>query len=209
MARKVRTGCRDCRKCTNSMAANFGRNTGRGFMAYTTVGMSEVALASRKKCRICGHQLSLHMGSGATTVQPVVEVRTHPAGAVPGGASISASGVTDEIARLADLHRAGHLTDDEFATLKGRVIAAGEPAKGSESTAEIQAMKRVTEEPGLRPQAAARVFGEPVWRKGKWGALRCIEHNKVICNPCTRRCPQPRGQTHAAIPPGGTWPLAP
>jgi hypothetical protein len=123
MAKKVKTGCRDCRKCTNSKAANFGRNTGRGFMAYATVGMSELALATRKSCRICGHQLSLHEGSEATTVQPVFEMRTQfePGPRTTGPAPMS--NVTEELTRLASLHTAGQLTDDEFATLKASVIA--------------------------------------------------------------------------------------
>jgi hypothetical protein len=37
-----------------------------------TLGISEIGFASRKKCRLCGHQLSLHKGADAKTVQPAV-----------------------------------------------------------------------------------------------------------------------------------------
>ena len=74
MAKHVETACRDCKKCTNSVAANVGRNTGRATMAVMTFGMSEAGLAARKKCRLCGHQLSLHEGAESPTVQPTVVV---------------------------------------------------------------------------------------------------------------------------------------
>lgn len=41
-------------------------------------------MASRKKCRICGHQLSLHGGAEARTVQPAVEVKQSGNGPPPG-----------------------------------------------------------------------------------------------------------------------------
>lgn len=67
--------CRDCRKCTNSIVANLGRNSGRVLAAMTTAGMSEVGMTFKKKCRQCGHQLSLHEGGNASTPQPGVEFR--------------------------------------------------------------------------------------------------------------------------------------
>lgn len=78
MVIKVQGGCRDCKKCTNSVVANFGRNTGRWTAAVTTVGMSEVGFMARKKCRSCGHQLSLHLGVDAHTPQPAVQVQSAP-----------------------------------------------------------------------------------------------------------------------------------
>jgi len=70
MTKRIYTGCRDCKKCTNSVVANFGRNTGRVTAGLMTAGASELGMASMKKCRICGHQLSLHHGAEAVTVQP-------------------------------------------------------------------------------------------------------------------------------------------
>lgn len=72
---KVHTGCRDCRKCTNSEVVNLARNTGRIIAGIYSAGMSEVALRSRRKCRICGHQMSLHEGAEAATPQPAMELR--------------------------------------------------------------------------------------------------------------------------------------
>ena len=72
---RVEQGCRDCKKCTNSGAANLGRNSGRTSMALATGGLSEVGMrAFAKKCRICNHQLSLHKGAEATTPQPGVSL---------------------------------------------------------------------------------------------------------------------------------------
>jgi hypothetical protein len=75
---KVTTGCRDCRKCTNSIVSNFGRNSGRVLAGVYTAGLSELGMSMKRKCRICGHQMSLHQGSGAATPQPAVEVRHEP-----------------------------------------------------------------------------------------------------------------------------------
>ena len=75
---RVTTACRDCKKCTNSAIADLGRNLGRAYLAIGTAGMSELALAMRKKCRVCGHQMSLHKGADATTPQPAVEVSRAP-----------------------------------------------------------------------------------------------------------------------------------
>lgn len=77
---RIYTACRDCKRCTNSPIANSGRKAGRATIAFTTVGLSEVGLAMRKKCSLCGHQMSLHRGSvGALPVQVVgpVEVQSH------------------------------------------------------------------------------------------------------------------------------------
>src|SRR3954452_15622205 len=61
------SACRDCRKCMNSSVGNLGRNSGRVTAAVMTFGMSEAAMATTKKCRVCDHQLSLHEGEN---VQP-------------------------------------------------------------------------------------------------------------------------------------------
>jgi len=83
MSKHVETACRDCKKCMDSSVAHGGRNLGRGLMAISTAGMSEAGLAMRKKCRLCGHQMSLHHGAEAATVQPAVVVATLPIQASP------------------------------------------------------------------------------------------------------------------------------
>ena len=76
MAIKVQTGCRDCRKCTNSGVANLARDTGRATAAVMTAGISEVGFAFTKKCRGCGHQMSLH--GYTATPQPTMNVQAPP-----------------------------------------------------------------------------------------------------------------------------------
>ena len=61
--RHARVACRDCRKCTGSGVAVAGRNTGKAGLAVMTLGLSSLALSLRRKCRTCGHQMSLHRGS--------------------------------------------------------------------------------------------------------------------------------------------------
>ena len=75
MAQRVETGCRDCNKCTNSAAANLGRNAGRAGIALMTLGGSELAMGFTKTCRVCGHKMSLHLGAQASTPQPTVTVQ--------------------------------------------------------------------------------------------------------------------------------------
>lgn len=60
MPSRVYTGCRDCKNCMNSDLAHTGRKLGRASASVVTLGASELAMATRKKCRACGHQLSLH-----------------------------------------------------------------------------------------------------------------------------------------------------
>ncbi|PZP27079.1 MAG: hypothetical protein DI613_14545 [Kocuria rhizophila] len=63
----VKLACRDCKKCTNSEVANFGRNAGRVTAAVMTSGMSELGFLATKTCRQCGHALSLHVGETILT----------------------------------------------------------------------------------------------------------------------------------------------
>lgn len=88
MARaKVTSACRDCRKCQASAASVGARNLGRGTAALMTVGMSEAGMAFMPKCRVCGHQRSLH-GVAASGPQPIVQVvhqeQAEPSGPPPG-----------------------------------------------------------------------------------------------------------------------------
>ncbi|WP_415085518.1 DUF2510 domain-containing protein [Micropruina sp.] len=70
---RVESGCRDCKRCTNSSVSNFGRDAGRASAALYTVGISEVARAFTKNCSTCCHKLSLH--TGAVASQQVVVVQ--------------------------------------------------------------------------------------------------------------------------------------
>ena len=68
--------CRDCKNCTNSAVAHAGRKIGRATVALYTVGISELAMATRKKCRACGHQMSLHgVDQVGGAPQPTVQVQ--------------------------------------------------------------------------------------------------------------------------------------
>lgn len=68
--------CRDCKRCTNSMFANAGRKSGRLLAFVTTAGLSEAAMATQKKCRACGHQMSLHgVDQVGDAPQPTVQVQ--------------------------------------------------------------------------------------------------------------------------------------
>lgn len=60
MTARVYTACRDCKNCTNSAFAHAGRRAGRTTALVLTAGVSEAAMATKKKCRQCGHQMSLH-----------------------------------------------------------------------------------------------------------------------------------------------------
>ncbi|MFZ3469914.1 hypothetical protein ACODT3_27430 [Streptomyces sp. 4.24] len=54
---RVQTGCPDCKRCTNSAINEGGRKAGRAMAGFATLGISEVAT---RKCRACGHAMSLH-----------------------------------------------------------------------------------------------------------------------------------------------------
>ncbi|WP_128645060.1 hypothetical protein [Rhodococcus sp. BS-15] len=71
MPRRVYTGCRDCKNCTNSDLAHTGRKLGRTSAKVATLGASELAMATKKKCRACGHQLSLHSQFTDATRAPI------------------------------------------------------------------------------------------------------------------------------------------
>lgn len=60
MAKRVLTGCRDCKKCVISGVGKAGRGAGRGMAFLMTGGLSEVGMAMTKDCGACGHALSLH-----------------------------------------------------------------------------------------------------------------------------------------------------
>ncbi len=67
---------RDCKNCTNSAFAHAGRKWGRRTAGLMTIGVSEIALATQKKCRQCGHQMSL--ARGYSTVDRGTPHPVHP-----------------------------------------------------------------------------------------------------------------------------------
>jgi hypothetical protein len=135
MARlKVHTGCRDCSKCTNSEVANLTRNTGRVVAAIYTAGLSEAALRSRRKCRICGHQMSLHEGADALTPQPAFKndepvattVEIDPVDVAPVAASTpDAADLVDQLTKLAALRSNDLVTDEQFQILRDQLMNRG------------------------------------------------------------------------------------
>ena len=139
--------CRDCKNCTNSVAVHAGRKILRGTIAITTYGMSEAALAMRKKCRQCGHQMSLHgFDQVAGLPQPLVETQRDsgfrkrrflsrppaqplaptpdptPSPESPSPTEGSALSVADELLKLAQLRDAGVLTAEEFEAQKAKLL---------------------------------------------------------------------------------------
>lgn len=66
MGRRVQTGCANCKRCTNSATGEAGRKMGRAMVAMSTAGLSEMARATTRNCRACGHKMSLHDGQAGT-----------------------------------------------------------------------------------------------------------------------------------------------
>lgn len=141
--------CRDCKNCTNSAAVHAGRKILRATVAISTYGMSEAALAMRKKCRQCSHQMSLHgLDQVAGIPQPMVETQNDsgfkgrrwlskpPARPIPPSAPPPASpapeamtttgaapvSVADELLKLAQLRDGGVLTQLEFEAEKAKLL---------------------------------------------------------------------------------------
>jgi len=163
----VTTGCRDCKKCTNSGYANLGRNTGRASIGIMTLGMSEAVMAGTKNCRVCGHKLSLHTGADYVRAsQPAISQPVSSAAApgwypVPGAnetrwwdgqrwgqsaaewhaanpsaqqspsspgqaaapaAASQGADVAASLARLAELHSSGALSDEQYEAAKRQTL---------------------------------------------------------------------------------------
>ena len=138
--------CRDCKNCTNSTFVHAARKTGRVVAALYTVGATELVMAARKKCRVCGHQMSLHGIEQVFGVpQPLVETESDPGPRMRGwiasrmvrptepsttaDASEPApptpaptSSVADELLKLAQLRDAGVLTPQEFEAQKSKLL---------------------------------------------------------------------------------------
>lgn len=74
---------------------------------------------------------------------------------------------TDDLARLADLHRNGALTDDEFAQAKARVLAApvGAGTAGASVLASLNRLQRSRDERWLGGVCGglARLSGAAAW----------------------------------------------
>lgn len=61
---RVTTGCHNCKRCTNSHAADFGRRQGKLWANLLLVGIPIMVQAFSANCRGCGHKLSLHNTAG-------------------------------------------------------------------------------------------------------------------------------------------------
>lgn len=138
--------CRDCKNCTNSAWVHAGRKAIRTTLAIGTYGMTEAVLATRKRCRVCRHQMSLH---GAEQViglpQPLVEpnedsemrlrrwfsrppakpltpAESRPVPQPQPSSDKPAVSVADELLKLAQLRDAGVLTPEELEAQKAKLL---------------------------------------------------------------------------------------
>jgi hypothetical protein len=135
------------------------------------MGLSEVGFAMKKKCRLCGHQMSLHKNEEATTAPPAVvntasvaQPQAAPIVPLPipapkiaeappmqpaavSVATVSAASVADELMKLASLRDAGVLSDEEFAQEKARLLERpAAPATSGQPVAAEQAATFVESE---------------------------------------------------------------
>lgn len=76
--RRVRTGCTNCKRCTNSGFAEFGRRQTKLWTNVMTAGIPAMVQAFTPTCRACGHKRSLHAAN--RQMAPVV---VQPAGLTP------------------------------------------------------------------------------------------------------------------------------
>ncbi|OLF06544.1 hypothetical protein BLA60_31765 [Actinophytocola xinjiangensis] len=60
MAKRVLTGCGNCKRCTNSAVGELGRRQGKLLANIATVGGVALIQAFTRNCRGCGHKLRLH-----------------------------------------------------------------------------------------------------------------------------------------------------
>lgn len=112
----------------NSNVANLGRNTGRVTAAVYTAGLSELGMSLRKKCGVCGHQMSLHEPEPALFVPapapaPQPTLQAQPAPNFTGG-GVDALSIADELIKLAGLREVGAISDSEFEVLKAQLMPA-------------------------------------------------------------------------------------
>jgi hypothetical protein len=83
MAKRVLTGCNNCKRCTNSNVAELGRKQGKLWANVITMGGVAAAQAFTPDCRGCGHKMSLHdrggVPQGNTYATPVAVQQPFPA----------------------------------------------------------------------------------------------------------------------------------
>jgi hypothetical protein len=60
MAIGVETGCANCKRCTNSSAAEFGRRQAKFWLNVSLLGSPMLLQKFTPTCRACGHKMSLH-----------------------------------------------------------------------------------------------------------------------------------------------------
>lgn len=85
IAKRVKTGCNNCKRCTNSGAAELGRKQGKLWANVFTFGSVAAVQAFTADCRACSHKLSLHDTGGQATgnsyATPVAVRQPSPASA--------------------------------------------------------------------------------------------------------------------------------
>lgn len=57
---RVETGCANCKRCTNSAAAEFGRKQGKFWLNLCLLFIPLMVQTVTPTCRACGHKRSLH-----------------------------------------------------------------------------------------------------------------------------------------------------
>jgi hypothetical protein len=67
---KTTSACRDCTLCTGHVFTGLGRNVERGSIDIASLGVTALI---RKKCKLCEHPMSEHLGRDAQVVRTVGE----------------------------------------------------------------------------------------------------------------------------------------
>jgi hypothetical protein len=113
-----------CPVCTRGVAVSAEQHAAVGTMIGTTRAFREGRVAEPTYQAEVGRfwaGIGL-VPQGAPPPQPAASV---PPPNPPVVAAAEGSSLADRLAHLDELHRAGELTDEEFAAVKARVIAAG------------------------------------------------------------------------------------
>lgn len=135
----------------------------------------------RKKCRVCGHQMSLHEGAEASTPQPAVEMNdsstpeSSPEPVVhdtrlPASVQPSAVSVVDELTKLAALRRDDMITQAQFDALRDQLLNAQTLPAGPDATPTSATTTRAT--PAERRLMTCKACGDKATVSGR-GAYVC------------------------------------
>lgn len=155
----VRLACRDCKKCTNSDVANFGRNAGRVTAGIMTAGMSEVGFLGTKRCRQCEHPLSLHAG------EQILSSKNKPASPAPNPTPVPASHFSQRtLPSLKSIDSAGSGLSKTDISINQQTLTALPHFLDADETAVLIAIGQ-TQEPGkfLGKNAAIVLTDRCLW----------------------------------------------